>query len=309
LDLLDEAIQDLREPRFGVAIAMVRDGEVEVRLSEGADALSSRSRFEIGSVTKPLTALLLAVLAEDGVVALETTVGDVLGPGPNGAVTLEQLAIHTSGLPRLPPNLMVNASLTPDNPYSTYGSEDLCEAVGQEAYGSPGSVAYSNFGLMLLGHLLAVAAGEPFAPLLTQRVLEPLGMSGATADGGEDADRLPGYAGNQPVPHWDQPLPGAGGVEASIDDMVAFVRAQLEPDRTLIGAAIRSTHALRAEDAGGTVSLGWHWRGPAAWHNGGTGGFSSFAGFRHDTGTGVVVLTNRAPEPPPDRIGFRLLDV
>jgi CubicO group peptidase (beta-lactamase class C family) len=116
---------------------------------------------------------------------------------------------------------------------------------------------------------------------------------------------LPGYAGNRRVPHWDQPLPGAGGVEASLDDMVELVRAQLDPDRTPIVAAVRSTHVPRAEEQG----LGWARRGPAVWHNGGTGGFSSFAGFRPDTATAVVVLTNRAPQPPPDQIGFRLLDV
>jgi CubicO group peptidase (beta-lactamase class C family) len=71
---------------------------------EAGRGLPEDARFEIGSITKTMTAALLASLAGDGVLALEDEIGRWLDAGPNGNITLEQLATHTSGLPRLAPN-------------------------------------------------------------------------------------------------------------------------------------------------------------------------------------------------------------
>ena len=73
--------------------------------------------------------------------------------------------------------------------------------------------------------------------------------------------------------------------------------------------ALELSHKLRHNKAGG-IAMAWHIKkgenGDVIWHNGGTGGYRSFAGFVKETGKGVVLLTNSSAAA--DDIGFYLLD-
>src|SRR5208283_4407870 len=119
-------------------------------------ALDGDTVFEIGSITKVFTALLLADMAQRGEVALTDPVSKYLPkgvkmPGRNGhAIMLQDLATHTSGLPRLPSNMKPKDFM---NPYADYTPELLYQFLSSyELPRDPGSKwEYSNLGAGLLG--------------------------------------------------------------------------------------------------------------------------------------------------------------
>jgi CubicO group peptidase (beta-lactamase class C family) len=286
----DDAIRQIRQANAGLAVTVIEAGRVDVRLSSGADAITAETLFEIGSVTKTLTALLLAQMTLAGEVSLETRIGDELPAGENGTMTLGQLATHTSGLPRLPQSLMAKARVTPQDPNVDYRAEDLVADL-QAHRATPGAPEYSNYGFMVLGLVLSTIAGQPLGVLLAERVFAPLGMAGATFSAATDAPdrRVQGYRGNEAVPHWSKPLPGAGGVEASIEDISAYLGAHLDPASSPMQAALHMTQRPLQQYG---ACLGWHQAGSALCHNGGTCGFSTFVGFDRNAGRGVGILAN-----------------
>ena len=229
------------------------------------------------------------------------------------AITLLDLSTHTSGLPRLPTNFRPADG---NNPYADYSVENLYEFLSTYRLPrEPGrQLSYSNYGVGLLGHALALQAGTSYEELLRDRICRPLDMND-TVIVVTDALRprfAPGYAdGGAPASHWDIPtLAGAGAIRSTVDDMLRFLRANIDPDGTPLAAAIRATHRVRYEGTGQSIGLGW-FVGPDApsvrWHNGGTGGFHTFAGFDTERRVGVVVLCNTATFAV-DRLGFELLN-
>jgi serine-type D-Ala-D-Ala carboxypeptidase/endopeptidase len=247
-------------------------------------------RFEIGSVTKTMTATLLALLAADGTLALDDGVGRWLPAGANGGITLRQLATHTAGLPRIAPNYR---PADPDNFWAGFTPELAEEGLRQTAV-APGTRVYSNFGYQLLGLVLERASGQDYSRLITGRLLGPLSM---TCSGVGRAGRgipLPGHAREREVRHWDRPLPGAGGVEATIDDLASYAGACLRPPRTPLGDALTTAQAAQVPiEAGRAQALGWIViDGRLRGHSGGTGGFSSCVITDASQGRGVVILVS-----------------
>lgn len=249
-------------------------------------------RFEIGSVTKTMTAALLALLADDGALSLDDEVGRWLSAGPNSGITLRQLATHTSGLPRLAPNMDLS-TVDPANPYAGFGFGRAEEGLRQATAAAERPWLYSNFGYHLLGLVLERASGQSYQALVTRRLLEPLAM---TCSGVEDAGagtRLPGHAGGGEVPHWDHPL-GAGGVEATVADLGRYAQACLHPPGTPLGAAITAAMAPQIPLAnGGRQALAWQVRPDGIRvHDGGTGGFSSAVLVDEGRGRAVAMLVS-----------------
>jgi len=279
--------------------------------------------FEIGSTTKVFTSLLLADMAQRSEVALTDPAAKYLPPGVkmperNGrAITLEDLARHRSGLPRLPANL--DASKNPSNPYATYSVNQLYEFLS--SYQLPRDIGaefeYSNLGMGLLGHILSLAAGKDYETLIRTRICAPLGM-GSTAINlsPEMKSRLAAGHNDQfkPTPNWDIPtLAGAGALRSTANDMLSFLAAQLGYKESALTPAIKTTLARRtSSNPGMEIGLGWIVRpktdSEIVWHNGGTGGYRTFAGFDPKARTGVVVLSNVSTAGGVDDIGFHLLD-
>ena len=295
------------DPAAGVAVAVVGGRAAEGTATVGgADPVDETSLFEIASISKTMTALVLAQLVMAGVVELSTPLGDVLDAGANGSITLRDLATHTSGLPRLPANLVERLdALAPseqlDDPYATYTPLDLETALRGAATGGR-STEYSNFGYMVLAHALSAAADRDFADLLQDLVFDPIGMTTATiAPPREVHGLVPGYRDGCRVPHWTKLVPGPGGVLASITDLMAFLSAQLEPAATDLEIAIEMTQAVGPDNE----CLGWQRYGDVRWHNGGSGGFSTFTGFDRPNGRGVAILHNCGlANATVDRVGF-----
>ena len=254
-----------------------------------SDGLPADGRFEIGSVTKTMTATLLACLVGDGTVALGDAIGRWLDAGPNADITLEELATHTSGLPRLAPN---QPTLRP-NPYRKFSAERAEKGL-RATTRTPGSPrVYSNFGYQLLGLAIERATGRAYQDLLAERLLQPLAMrcSGAGAAGG--GIRLTGHAHGRPVGHWDHALPGPGAVEASIGDLASYLFACLSPPPGRLGAALELCQVPRVPiDERRASGLGWNILRGKLWHNGGTGGFAACVGLDRAAMHGLGVLVN-----------------
>jgi len=269
--------------------------------------LDGDTLFEIASVGKVFTAAVLADMVQRGEVALDDPVAKYLPPGVimpergGRTITLRDLATHTSGLPRMPTNF---APGDPSNPYADYTLNQLYAFLSGHALtrdiGS--QYAYSNLGYGLLGNVLARRAGVDYETLVASRISKPLGLnSTATTLPPKLKARLAKGHNEvlQPVPNWDDTtMAGAGSLLSSVDDLLTFVAAHLaEPDSSL-GSAMAAMRAVRRPT--GTpnldIALGWHILTQEGrefvWHNGGTGGYSSFAGFCPQTGVGVVVLAN-----------------
>lgn len=295
----------------GVAVVVLREGTPSYHFAgraakDGSVALGEDTLFEIGSITKVFTTLALQRGVDAGRVRLETTAGSLLpGKIPLAGVTLEQLATHRSGLPRLPGNLF-RGPLGPlterGDPYAAYDADALHGWLRTwEPEPGPRAVKYSNLGAGLLGHVLARQAKLSYAALLARDVTGPLKMTDTVVE--VDAARQKRMAvghgtwGGVEQPWGFRVLAPAGALKSTPRDMLRFLRANVGSGPPKVVAALRRTHAKRHDTRkGGGVGLGW-WRRPVkertiVWHNGGTGGFRSYLGFIEGTTTGVVVLGN-----------------
>lgn len=320
------AIADqLGRRHLGVAAGVVdlRTDRVEVEVR--GSGIAPDSLLEIGSITKTVTALTLARLAEAGTVQLTTPLRELLPqdaavPSRDGIeITLEHLARHTSGLPRSPNSVWHDIKVVEfqrGNPYAMDEAAVLASLNGIHLRNRPGTGRgrYSNLGAGLLGIALRRAAGAAdYQRLVADAVLAPLGMTDTVVtSAGDQASRWVQGHGlrRRPVDGWHlEGMAGAGALRSSAYDMLRYLRAQLEPDRTPLAAAIARTRVLTEPHRRHTIGLGWmRTRMPAGdlwWHNGGTGGFRSFAGFCPQRKRGAVILVN--DRRGPDRAGIELI--
>jgi D-alanyl-D-alanine-carboxypeptidase/D-alanyl-D-alanine-endopeptidase len=286
--------------------------------------LNGDTVFEIGSVTKVFTSLLLSDMAQRGQVALTDPVSKYLPdsvrmPQRNGKqITLQDLATHTSGLPRLPANLKPKDSA---NPYADYSVAQMYEFLS--SYELPRDIGsqyeYSNLGGGLLGHVLTRYAGMDYEALVRARITVPLDMkSTSVALSPEMKARMAaGHDGKmKPVANWDLPtLAGAGALRSTANDMLTFLAANLGYTKSPLAPAMAAMLDVRRPSGtpGLEVALAWHIysRPPddtVIWHNGGTGGYRSFIGYDAKTRIGVVVLANAGTAAGVDDIGLHLLN-
>jgi CubicO group peptidase (beta-lactamase class C family) len=173
---------------------------------------------------------------------------------------------------------------------------------------------YSNLGAGLLGIALRRAAGAGnYEELIRATVLEPLQLSDTvvrpTADQSERLAQGYGFRRRPVDPWYLEGVAGAGALRSTAVDVLRYLRAQLDPDRTPLAEAIRLTRQPWEPHRRMTIGLGWIRMklpgGEMWWHNGGTGGFRSFAGFSPELGQASVVLVNDVRGP--DRVGVLAL--
>ncbi|MGC9537052.1 serine hydrolase domain-containing protein [Streptomyces sp. UG1] len=270
-------------------------------------APGGRTVFQLGSIGKTLTATALAREVCAGRVRLDSPL--VLPPafpvprkGPR-RITLADLATHTSGLPRLPPNLLEHAD--PYDPYAHYSLDDLAAGLAETALSTePGSAyEYSNLGYGLLGQALAFDGVDA---LLRRRVAVPLRLADTTTTLRPDmaSRKAVGHLAGEPVPDWhDRVLSGAGtSMFSTADDMLRYLDAQLRPERSPLRDAIELTQRPHfTVDQNLRIGLGWSIHAlpggrSITWHNGGTGGFSTCAAFNRRNMTAVVMMVNTFSE-------------
>jgi CubicO group peptidase (beta-lactamase class C family) len=281
--------------------------------------LDGDTRFEIGSITKTFTGILLADIILAGEVSAGQRVATLFPPTmalDNGVqdATLEALAMHTSGLTRIGVDLPALSRTMSLDPYGGTTADDVYRSAARVPSGMvtpTASPAYSNLGYALLGRLLERQGGQAYEQLLRQRVLEPLGL-GSIAMAHTTPPPLElaqGHGhGGRPTPYWhiDGYAP-AGCLIASANEMLEYVAINLAASNPAVAEAQRPRKTFAGERA---IGLGWFHAKVGGrrliWHNGKTGGFSSFVGFLPDEGRGFVVLANGQGDV--DALARRLLD-
>jgi len=299
---------------IGAAVGVLKNGVTRVFTLGDAKV---DSIFEIGSITKTFTGLILAQMTVQGRVRLDEPVRALLPPGtvskPDGPeITLLDLVTQHSGLPRLPDNL---TPANPRNPYADYTALKLYEFLARHGVARPAdaSFGYSNLGVGLLGQVLANRDGTTYPTLLAEQVTTPLHLED-TVVSLSTTQRARFISGHAPNGHaaepWDlDALAGAGAVRSTASDMLRYLEAQLHPEALpmaaggeadTLSAAITMSHELRAEAGPGMrIAFAWLYQEKRSeyWHNGGTGGYSSYAFFNPKGDYAGVVLVNRAPGP------------
>jgi D-alanyl-D-alanine-carboxypeptidase/D-alanyl-D-alanine-endopeptidase len=322
--LRDCVEKEKRSP--GIIVGIIEGGHSRIiswgRRSASGGSLDGDTVFEIGSISKTFTAILFQAMVDRGELGLDDPAQKYLPetvkmPSRNGKlVTLRQLATHTSGLPRLPSNMNPKY---PQNPYADYTVEQLYAFLSNcKLARDPGAqYEYSNLGMGLLGHILALKAGTNYEGLLLKEICGPLKMDSTHINlTPKLKERLAtGHDHAAVVKNWDIPtLAGAGGIRSTMNDMLKYISANMgTADVPLsLAKAMDETHAIQTAAGSPEMSIGlaWHVRkkfgSEIVWHNGGTGGYHSFAGFDKSKKLGVVVLSNSSSDI--DDIGWHLLN-
>jgi D-alanyl-D-alanine-carboxypeptidase/D-alanyl-D-alanine-endopeptidase len=279
--------------------------------------------FEIGSVTKTMTAALLAEYVVRGEVKLDDPIAKLLPPGTNVPsfnghdITIGHIVTHTSGLPAVP------ADYRPadvNNPYADATERDLLDALAATRLTrEPGSKwEYSNFAMILLSYALAKRGGKDYEMLLRERVLGPLGMNETyVARRPAQVHLAQGHLpnGTSAIP-WDfhPDMAGVGGVRATLPDMLRYLEGELGKHDSVITPALARTQAQVAIVSGHQMAMNWNLSSTnghtLVFHEGGTGGYSSFAGFDPTAKRAVVLLSDTALTSAGGlaQLGFHLLD-
>ena len=310
----------------GLTIAAIsggRDAVVHIGYSNLAlkRPVTDETLFEIGSITKVFTGIALAHHVEAGEFKLDQTAASLLPKNfelsaEADSVTLRQLTTHTSGFPRMPgrprPWDIFKFIVFGGDPYVGITLDRFGEALRKvNLEFTPGSrMEYSNFGVSLLGWLLAQRSGTNYESYIRSRVLEPLGMKDTHIVLPEPSKLSAGYRsvtrlGPLTIASRSKPwnladhLAGAGALRSNGQDMLKFLKANMNPATNSLGAAIRRSHQeLFRVNRSRAIAMNWIRSRKSTdasdiiWHNGGTGGFRSFLGFFEDRSAGIIVLSN-----------------
>ncbi len=271
--------------------------------------------YEIGSISKVITGTLLADAIRRGEVTKDTPLNDLLpegveaGRGDNGEpILLWHLTTHTSGWGTAPINLLPT---DPDRPFVDYDLDKMLTGIARTpVMHTPGThFEYSNFAVGVLGTMIARHAGGDYETLVKERVLSPLGIGDftITLDEGQQKRLAPATRAGMDTKPWGSmgAIAPAGMWTTTAHGLMAFAEANLKPlndkvddDRAGIYNAMEMARQplYTVQEMGQQVGMGWFIArdGASRWHNGMTGGYSSYLGINRDLGIAVVVLTNGA---------------
>ena len=320
---------DRQRDGVGIVVGVIdRDGRRVVahgRYKRGSRRqVDGDTLFEIGSNTKVFTSLLLSEMARRGEVKLDDPVAkhlpdSVTMPERGGrSITLVDLATHTSGLPRMPSNF---APKDRRNPYADYTVEQLYAFLSGHALTRDigAQYDYSNVGVGLLGHALALRCGTTYEDLVRDRITAPLGIRDTAITLSPDLKKRLAHGHDEdgrPVPNWDlrEATAGAGALRSTANDLLTFLAAVLGYQDSSLKPAMAAQlafpmrvaeeaerHPQQRQEDRTSIGLGWHAiqteRGQVVMHGGGTGGYLTFMGLNLARGWGAVVLTNMFRTP------------
>ena len=324
-DIIKEVIRDNVDngKHQSLFVGMIDENEMEYYYY-GVTApyekpIDENTLFEIGSVTKVFTTLILADMVEKGEINLNDPIDkflpeDVGTPSKEGrTITLFDLATHSSGLPRWPDgfpiwNMDEQYQYDRDEMYEYLSNFELSREIGSK-------YEYSNIGVSLLGHILSLQAGQSYEELLQERVLDKFGMESTCI---KQCDALRDRFAR---PHilWfptnklnlSEDMVGAGEIRSSGKDMLSFLSFAMGLKDSDLRKSFELTQKVNRQIGDGpSIGLAWHMVQKddrmIIWHNGATYGFTSFVGFDPESNQGVVVLTNSLNTV--DDIGFWLLE-
>jgi serine-type D-Ala-D-Ala carboxypeptidase/endopeptidase len=306
------AAQYLANPEnAGISIGIIKNGiyadySYGVRNKYSREPVDGNTIFEIGSITKIFTSIILAEEVKKGKLNLNRPITDFF---PNQlinerlkGINLMHLATHSSGLPRLADNFWPSVT-DKDNPYISYTTSHMLTYLNKSKPSTVGArYDYSNFGFGLLGYILSSNNNCTYDNLVQQNVCEPFGMANTSMAIKPEAGQntASGHSKGRIVKNWDflDATAGQGALRSNTSDMLKFMRYNLNPSEVGLSEEIKLTQQLHFRDyySGIQTGLGWHigtfYGEKYLEHTGGTGGFRSFIGICPETGMGVVILSN-----------------
>jgi CubicO group peptidase (beta-lactamase class C family) len=307
----------------GLIIGILENGKVSTysygeTIKKNGKLPNSDNFFELGSITKTFTATLLAYYVNQGKVKLTDPVTkflpDSVAENPElKGITLLNLSNHTSGLARIPDNLISHAT-DPLDPYKDYTKTLLYQYLKScKLESKPGEkYAYSNLAVGLLGSILERVGKETFQQMVREIICRPLGMY--STDQYLNPLLTPRFVqvyntAGLPTEPWDfDVLAACGALRSTLNDMMLYAKANLHPGTDELSKAIELTHKTTFnKDV--KIGLAWHIITVDGidyyFHNGGTNGSSSFLAFNNEKNIAVVILSNAAENT--DALGTGIL--
>lgn len=315
-EILDRRLAQRPGEAIVVGVIDAQGRRIIARGAAKADTL-----FEIGSITKTFTGLLLADMAARGEVGLNDPAAKHLPaywtlPVRGRPITLLDLTTHRSGFPRVPLNLPYSDEGNPYADYTPALMRDFLKTWVPDR--EPGvRYEYSNLGVALLGQILARRAGTDYETLVRTRITGPLRMADTTVR------RAGGDMRRQATPHdeflrrvtpWEGGvMVAAGGLRSDADDMLTYLGAHIGLVPTPLKPAMDGMRVVRGDGDGPKAAMGIGWMvvktrvGTIVAHGGATGGYLANAAFDPARQRGVVVLANAMTQPGVDDIAMHLL--
>jgi len=334
-DSFPEEVQYLIDSEFtrgGVAVGVIRDSEEftifrGVKNRHSSDPPDAETVFELGSITKTFTGLLLSILVLEEKVELADEIriylpqDQVHVPTYNGIpITLLHLATHTSGLPtNFTDDFPLPEGTPSEDPFALIQEEHIYDYLSHYATlsSAPGTTYhYSNFGYGLLGHILSRVDSSPLTDMMRTRICDELGMTRTSYALSNDqlANMAVGHDSNgREVEPWgnSHALIGCGGLWSSLEDMMVYLKANMGLLATPLSEAMEQAQQVYFDTY---VGLGWQKRGLTdgqviTWFAGASAGHITYIAFHREYQTGVVILYNIGQNLIPLDVGKRIMQI
>lgn len=258
--------------------------------------------FEIGSITKLFTIGLLCDLVYHEEVTVNEKVKKYLPFKQLKGITFEQLANHTSGLPRIPENIYETITDL-SRPYNNYTEKDFTQYLQSELefLTKPGAKNnYSNLGIGILAMALQKIEGKSYKELLNEKIIQKFNLTNTSLDDLQDNPDFV-FAYNRkgeiiPVWKWASPMIAAGGLKSTVVDLLKFAKEHLNFENEMLQLGLKPTFSF---DSSMDIGLGWHILIQKSgkrlyWHNGRSGGYTSSIILSIEEKTAAVILSNQA---------------
>jgi CubicO group peptidase (beta-lactamase class C family) len=296
----------------GVSIGILKDGKITVynygeTERENKQLPTAATIYEIGSISKTFTAILLADAVKKGKIKLDDPVNKYLPDSipqlqyNNKVITVQMLSNHSSAIPYMPDNFN-KPGIDAQNPFKDYNNADLFSFLKHlKLTREPGTkYEYSNTAVGLLGVILERVYKKTFEKLIIETICAPLGMKDTRQIVlAKDTPRFAkGYTENgTAIASWDfQSLAAAGCIRSTVNDMMKYLQANINTKNPSLHAAMQLSHKVTSEKDKQKVALGWHILKPGneeiIFHNGQTGGYHAYMAFNKEKKFGVVILSN-----------------
>ena len=298
----------------GIVIGIVTPDKVFIKgfglvSDNSTDVPDSSTIFELASIGKLFTTSVLQMGVSRGDFDLNDKISKHLASkvavSNACTATLLNLATHTSGFPSLPKN-MLDKMQDEQNPYKNLQISDLYDYLKTcNENKAIGDCEYSNFGMGVLGHILELKYNKKYEDIVKTEICNPLKMTNTTINLSPEQGKKLAQGYDQqglPNPVWQDPvLQGAGSFLSNAEDMVKFIKANLDENYSPISPNLMACHTPQLN---GETGLGWHLANTfvdnlvgikgLVWHNGGAGGYSSYLAIDKKTKSGLIILSNSA---------------
>jgi CubicO group peptidase (beta-lactamase class C family) len=308
---MKQVVDDVAEDKAFMGSVLVAKGDtIRFETSRGwanaewKVAHTAHTKFRLGSVTKQFTAAAILLLEEQGKLSVDDPISKFIPNAPEAwkPVTIRQLLNHTGGVPSFTDfpeyGKWKLSPLSPAEVMTKLADKPLTAPPGQE-------FRYSNTGYILLGWIVELASGQPYATYVRDHVFQPLGMSDSGYDSSAEVlpERAAGYVngpnGLENAPYIDMHIPGgAGALYSTTHDLLKWTQG-LFGGRLLSGASLTKMTTPAKQGYGFGIGIGERNGRKLYAHEGGIEGFNTYVGYYPDAKLTVVVLQNINGAPGP----------